>query len=88
MIKHKGIKVSVWSIDLQLLGRMMPKIRITSKKSSNKSCSELNFVQKSTRALMSIFPCSGASALERLACSKYYSVGKMLPKIHVASKKA
>ncbi len=30
---------------------------------------------------------SGARSLERLACSKDYSVGKMLPKIHIASKK-
>ncbi len=37
---------------------------------------------------MSISPRSGASGLERLACSMYYSVGKMLQKIHIASKKA
>ncbi len=37
---------------------------------------------------MSISPSSGASGLERLACSKYYSVGKTLPKMHIASKKA
>ncbi len=33
---------------------MLPKIRITSKKASNKSCSELNFMQKSPRAHTSI----------------------------------
>ncbi len=35
---------------------MMPKIRGTLKKSLNKSCSELNFVQNSPRAHMSISP--------------------------------
>ncbi len=35
---------------------MLPKIRIKSKKASNKSCLELNFVPKSLRANMSISP--------------------------------
>ncbi len=39
---------------------MLPKIRITWKKAWNKSCSELNFVQKNLRAHMSTFPRSGA----------------------------
>ncbi len=34
----------------------MKKIGITSKKATNKSCSELNFVQKSLRVHMSISP--------------------------------
>ncbi len=33
---------------------LLPKIRITSKKASNESCSKLNFVQKSPRAHMSV----------------------------------
>ncbi len=48
----------------------------------------MNFVQKSPRALMSISRWGGARGLERLACSKYYSVWKTLPKIHMASKKS
>ncbi len=36
---------------------------------------------------MSIIPRGGTKGLERSACSKYYSVGKTLPKIHIASKK-
>ncbi len=41
-------------------------------KSSNKSCLELNLVQKSPWTHMSISPLSGVRGLERLACSKYY----------------
>ncbi len=51
---------------------MLPKIRIVSKKASNKSCSELNFIQESPRAHKSISPWSGARELERLAGLKYY----------------
>ncbi len=58
------------------------------KKTSNKSCSELNFVQKSNRVLMSISLWDGTRGLERLACSNYYSIGKTLPKIQITSKKA
>ncbi len=50
---------------------MLPKIRIASKKASNKSCLELNFIQKSPRAPLSILSRSGARRLERLASSKY-----------------
>ncbi len=39
-------------------------MRIVAKKPSNKSCSALNFVQKSSRGHMSIFPQSGARELE------------------------
>ncbi len=46
------------------------------KKVSNKSCSELDFVQKSPRGHMSIFPQSGARRLERLIWLKYYFVLK------------
>ncbi len=35
---------------------MVPKICVTFEKVSNKSCSELNFVENSPRACMSIFP--------------------------------
>ncbi len=35
--------------DISLLGWTLPKMRIASKKASNKSCSKLNFVQKSPR---------------------------------------
>ncbi len=77
---------------------MLPKIRITSKKASNKSCSELNFVRKSTRANISIGPMSGAYGLHRSVCLKSYNVqiweiritywGSTLPKIRTTSKKA
>ncbi len=46
------------------------------KKLEIKKCLKLNFVQKSPWAHMSISPWSGARVLERLACSKYYDVGK------------
>ncbi len=60
-----------------LLGWTLLKIRITSKKASNKSCSELNLIQKSPRVHMSIYsPWSKDRGLERLACSKYYYIGK------------
>ncbi len=44
----------------------MPKIRIPSRKASNKSCSELNFEQKSQRAHMSISPQSEVRGREKL----------------------
>ncbi len=55
---------------------MLPKMRITSKKVSNKSCSEFNLVHKSLRVHMSISLQSGGRGLERLASLKYYSIGK------------
>ncbi len=55
---------------------MLPKIRNTSKKASNKNRSKLNFIQKSLRAHMSIYPWSGGGGLERLASSKHYYVQK------------
>ncbi len=39
---------------------MLPKIRIASKNALNKSCVELNFVQKSARATLSTSTQSGA----------------------------
>ncbi len=47
------------------LGLNTAEIRILLKKASNKSCSELNFIQKSPRAHMSISPQSGARGLKR-----------------------
>ncbi len=75
---------------------MLPKISIILKKVSSKSCSKLNFVQKSPRAHMSIPPQSGARGLERLIWLLYYMVLKLqitfslelLPKIRMTSKKA
>ncbi len=54
----------------------LPKIRIASKKASNKSCSELNFVQKSPQAHLAIFLQSGARGLERLIWLKYNTLMK------------
>ncbi len=51
---------------------MLPKIRITSKKASNKNCLELNFVQKSPQVQMYISSWSGARELKRLVRLKYY----------------
>ncbi len=48
------------------------KIRIAAKKPSNKSWSALNFVQKSARGHMAIFPRSGARGLESFIRLKYY----------------
>ncbi len=47
------------------------------KKVSNESCSKLNFVQKSSRAHISISTWSGARALERLIWLLYYMVLKL-----------
>ncbi len=58
-------------------GSMAPKIRIISKKASNKSCSELNFIQKSLQAHTSISPQGGARELERLMWLEYYIVLKL-----------
>ncbi len=46
------------------------------KNASNKSCCELNFVQKSQQAHMCIFPRSVARGLQRLPSLKYYNVQK------------
>ncbi len=55
---------------------MLPKILITSKKASNKSCLELNFIQKNQRAHISVSPQSGARGCEGLIQLKYYIVLK------------
>ncbi len=65
-------------------------------KTSDKSCLELNFLQKSQWAHMSTFPQSGTRGLQRLMSLKYYNVekwgsidsleGSMLPKICIISK--
>ncbi len=46
------------------------------KYASNKSCSELNFVPKSSQAHMCIPPQSGARELQRSVCLKSYNVQK------------
>ncbi len=55
---------------------MLPKICITCKKTSSKSCSELNFVQRSPPAHMSISPTSGARGSKDQVCLKSYNVQK------------
>ncbi len=63
----------------------MPKIRSTSKKVSNKSCSELNFVQKSQGAQMSISSRSGVMGLfhfcilENFKCTSLWSTPPPAP---------
>ncbi len=76
-------------------GSTPPKIRISSKKVSNKSCLKLNFVQRSLWEHISIFPRSGGRGLERFPSLKYNNVqevdsvcGSMPPKIRISSKKA
>ncbi len=60
----KSYKVQKWKIGFTL-GLSAAKNMHYIKKVSNKSCSELNFAQKSTRAHMSISPTSGAVELQR-----------------------
>ncbi len=57
----KYYNVLEWEICL-LWGSTLPKIRITSKKASNKSCLELNFIQKSLGVHMSISTTSRAGS--------------------------
>ncbi len=59
------------------MSRTLQKLSLISKTCSNKSCSELNFVQKSQRVHMSISVRSGARGLERLPSFKYYNVQKL-----------
>ncbi len=49
-----------------LHGSTLSKIRMVSKEASNKSCLELNFVQKSVDAHMSISPRSEARGLQKI----------------------
>ncbi len=55
-------------------GQKQPKISIISKTTSNKSCSELNFLQK-THGRICISP--SGKGLQRLICLKYYDVLKL-----------
>ncbi len=59
-----------------LQGWTLQKIPILWKKASSKSCLELNSLQKSHGAHMSVFSWSWVRELVRSACSKYYNVGK------------
>ncbi len=59
-----------------LRGWILQKLPIISKKCSNKSCWELNFVQKIQWMHMFISIRSGAWGLERLTCFKYHIVLK------------
>ncbi len=52
------------------MGSTLLKIRIKSKKASNKSCLKLNFVQKCPPAHISTPPKSGARWLERFSSLK------------------
>ncbi len=52
------------------------KYALHKKKASNKSCSELNFVQRSPRALIFISPTSEAMGLQRSVHLKSYNVRK------------
>ncbi len=70
LIMYRNVKLdSLW-------GSMLPKIRITSKKGLNKSCSELNFVPKSPRVHMSISPTCGVWGLQKSVHLKSYNVQK------------
>ncbi len=55
---------------------MLRKLPIISKNCSNKSCWELNFIQNSQWAHMSICPKSRTSGIERLVSLKYYKMQK------------
>ncbi len=51
---------------------MLPKISVTTKKASNKSCSELNFVKKNPCAYVYLPPL-WSKGFERLIWLKYYT---------------
>ncbi len=55
---------------------MLQKISIASKNTSNKNCSDLNFLRKSQGAHMPISPRSRARGLPRSVYVKYYYVLK------------
>ncbi len=57
---------------------MLQKIPILCKKGSSKSFLELNSLQKSHWAHMSVSPRNGARQLERLIWLKYYNVQKQI----------
>ncbi len=55
-------------------GQNIAKKRIISKNASHKSCSELNFLQKTQWTHISIFPRSGARGAKHLPFLKYIDV--------------
>ncbi len=59
-----------------LYGCTLQNIPIISKNASNKSCIELNFLQKTVRKRIFIYKCGGARVLQRLAFLKYYNALK------------
>ncbi len=68
---------NIWKWEKRLnLGWRLPQILTICKKVSNKSFWDLNYLQKTQWAHMSIFPWSGAMGLQRFPCSKYYKVWK------------
>ncbi len=68
----KSNNVQKWEIRFTL-GLNTAKITHYMKKASNKSCSELNFIQKSPGLHMSISPTSGAIGLQRVSLKSYYA---------------
>ncbi len=80
----RGLERQIWlKYDIVLkwqntfnLGLNGAKIRITRKEASNKSCLELNFIQKSPRVHMSVSSQSGARGIKRLTWLKYVIVLK------------
>ncbi len=56
--------------------QIFQKLDIRSKQCKRKSCSELNFLQKSPWAHMSISPRSRTRGLQRFVFSKYYNILK------------
>ncbi len=73
----------VWNIIMyrngkldSLQGSMLSKILFILKNALNKSCWELNFLEKIQRAHASISPRSGSGGLQRWKCLKYYNVSK------------
>ncbi len=81
MFKIYGKLDSLW-------GLVIPKIRSTLKKVSNKSCSESNFVRKSSRAYMSISHMSGARKFQRPVYLKScYVQNREITQIHFGAQR-
>ncbi len=66
LIEYYGTNIRKWE--------KLQKLPILSKNASNKSCSQLNFLQISQWAHISITIKSGASGLQKLIGLKYYNV--------------
>ncbi len=67
--------IMYWNCKLETLkGWTLPKLVIITRNTSNKSCSELNFLQKSRWVHFIILLRNGARGLRRLPCFKYYNV--------------